>query len=47
MFGQLDPISKIIITFVVGGGLVSLAVLGERVLYRVSKRYRRFVKTGK
>ena len=47
MFGQLDSISKIVVTFVVGGGLVSLAVLGERVLYRVSKRYRYFIKTGK
>lgn len=47
MFGTLSILEKFLTTITVGGGLVIATMAAERVLYRVSKRYRYFVKTGK
>lgn len=47
MFGTLSILEKFLTTITVGGGLVIATMVAERVLYRVSKRYRYFVKTGK
>jgi hypothetical protein len=47
MFGTLSILEKFLTAIAVGSGLVITATIAERVLYRVSKRYRYFIKTGK
>ena len=47
MFGELSVLAKFLISVGVAGGLCGVAVLAERILFRVSKRYRYFIKTGK
>jgi hypothetical protein len=47
MFGTLSIFEKFMTAVLAGGGIVAITMIAERVLYRVSKRYRYFIKTGK
>jgi hypothetical protein len=47
MFGTLSVFEKFITAVLASGGIVIIAMIAERMLCRVSKRYRYFVKTGK